>query len=198
MDVRQHLAPVEPARWRIAVAHAQPLVAAGLVQVFGRWGHPLQPWHGGAPWPELLATDRSTAAELLAAGVPPCGVLVVEADWRAACARQLLAAGAVACLQVGCSLAHLAEALACAAAGRHYVCPVVAAVLVDEVGPVALTPRECDVLRLLCEGLDNKTIALRLGLALTTVKSHVKALLAKSGTGSRTQMAALALRSGWI
>lgn len=186
------------APWHIAVAHSQPLLAAGLAQVLLGWGHQLLPWPVAAGRPDLLVADGRTAAEALAQSTPGCRVLAIESVWRAGAARELLAAGALACLQAGCTLAQLAEGLASAGSGRRYLCPAVAALLVDDVCPVALTPREQDVLRLLCEGLDNKTIGRQLGLALTTVKSHVQALLAKSAARSRTEMAALALRGGWV
>ena len=46
--------------------------------------------------------------------------------------------------------------------------------MADSVVETALTPREMDVLQLLGDGLDNKTISLRLDIALGTVKSHVR------------------------
>ncbi|TQK18016.1 LuxR family two component transcriptional regulator [Microbacterium sp. SLBN-154] len=54
-----------------------------------------------------------------------------------------------------------------------------------------LTEREHDVLTALGEGLSNAEIALRLGISLTTVKTHVSNVLAKLGARSRTHAAAL-------
>ena len=39
--------------------------------------------------------------------------------------------------------------------------------------PTPLSPRKLDVLRLLLEGLPNKTIASRLGLSENTIKVHI-------------------------
>jgi PAS domain S-box-containing protein len=50
-----------------------------------------------------------------------------------------------------------------------------------------LTPRESDVLRLICEGLADKEIAARLGVALNTVRSRVATLYAKLGLHSRSE-----------
>lgn len=49
----------------------------------------------------------------------------------------------------------------------------------------ALTPRERELLRCVLDGLSNKLIARELGLALPTVKSHVKNILRKIGATSR-------------
>ena len=54
-----------------------------------------------------------------------------------------------------------------------------------------LTPQQFRVLMLLAEGLLNKQIADRLGLAENTVKIHVTAVLAKLECRSRTQAAVL-------
>jgi DNA-binding NarL/FixJ family response regulator len=59
--------------------------------------------------------------------------------------------------------------------------------------PAGLTKRQQDVLRLLAEGLSNQEIGDRMGLNLSTVKSHVTGILKALGVGSRTQ-AVLALR----
>lgn len=59
--------------------------------------------------------------------------------------------------------------------------------------PAGLTKRQQDVLRLLAEGLSNQEIGDRMGLNLSTVKSHVTGILKALNVGSRTQ-AVLALR----
>ena len=55
-----------------------------------------------------------------------------------------------------------------------------------------VTRREADVLRLVATGLANKEIAGRLGVSARTVEKHVEALLRKTDTRSRTQLALLA------
>ncbi|MGH3070562.1 MAG: LuxR C-terminal-related transcriptional regulator, partial [Streptosporangiaceae bacterium] len=55
-----------------------------------------------------------------------------------------------------------------------------------------VTAREAEVLRLIAEGLPNKEIAARLYLSPRTVEKHVESLLRKTGTRSRTQLAARA------
>ncbi|MFJ9339125.1 response regulator [Streptomyces sp. NPDC101733] len=59
-----------------------------------------------------------------------------------------------------------------------------------------LTARERDVLAMLGQGLSNQDIAERLGIGTGTVKTHVGAILDKSGSTSRVQAALLAHRSG--
>ena len=49
---------------------------------------------------------------------------------------------------------------------------------------VHLTPRELEVLSLLCEGLPNKLIARQLGISGGTVKSHVARILAELGVNA--------------
>ncbi|WP_287497901.1 response regulator transcription factor [Pandoraea sp. CB10b_02] len=62
----------------------------------------------------------------------------------------------------------------------------------------ALTPRQREVLMLVCEGLRNSEIAARLGMTEKTVKAHVSAVLAALGALNRTQAAALARRGGLL
>ncbi|MFH9424612.1 response regulator [Streptomyces sp. NPDC017529] len=61
-----------------------------------------------------------------------------------------------------------------------------------------LTSRERQVLTLLGEGLPNQDIADRLGITLGTVKTHVEAVLDKTGATGRVQAALLAHRTGLI
>jgi DNA-binding NarL/FixJ family response regulator len=60
--------------------------------------------------------------------------------------------------------------------------------------PVPLTAREAEVLALVGEGLSNPEIADRLGLGVTTVKTHVANLMAKTGRANRVQLAVYAAR----
>ncbi|WP_457031600.1 response regulator [Kitasatospora sp. P5_F3] len=62
----------------------------------------------------------------------------------------------------------------------------------------ALTGRERDVLVLLGQGLANAEIGRQLGIGVGTVKSHVSAVLVKTGTDSRVQAAVLAHRTGLL
>ena len=59
-----------------------------------------------------------------------------------------------------------------------------------------LTPRQLEVLALLCEGLPNKLIARRLDIATGTVKIHVSCILRELGVATRMQAMLAAGRYG--
>ena len=63
---------------------------------------------------------------------------------------------------------------------------------------VALTPRESEVVALLAEGLSNKAIALRLGIAPDTAKFHVGRLIDKLDASGRTNAVTQAARLGIV
>ena len=58
----------------------------------------------------------------------------------------------------------------------------------------ALTPKEREVLVLVCDGLSNKLIADRLCMADRTAKFHMDNLMAKLGTRTRAGIVAVAFR----
>lgn len=58
----------------------------------------------------------------------------------------------------------------------------------------SVTPREKEVLKLVCEGLSNKEIALRLSLSEQTVKSHLNSLFKKFDVKSRAHLMSIALK----
>jgi DNA-binding CsgD family transcriptional regulator/tetratricopeptide (TPR) repeat protein len=63
---------------------------------------------------------------------------------------------------------------------------------------LGLTPREMEVLRIICEGRTDREISERLYISERTVHVHVRRVLAKLGVSTRTQAAALALRQGIV
>ncbi len=60
-----------------------------------------------------------------------------------------------------------------------------------------LTPGEMDVLLLVAQGADNKTIAKHLALAEKTVSNRLSDIYGKLHVNNRTQAALYALRQGW-
>ncbi|MGY6703846.1 response regulator transcription factor [Roseinatronobacter sp.] len=66
----------------------------------------------------------------------------------------------------------------------------------DTLSATALTARELEVLKALCDGKTNKEIARDLGLREPTIKLHVKTLYRRLGASNRTQAAMMARSSG--
>jgi DNA-binding CsgD family transcriptional regulator len=62
--------------------------------------------------------------------------------------------------------------------------------------PDDLTAREAEVLRLMAIGRSNADIAMALSISLNTVATHVRNILAKTGSANRTEAAAYAMRHG--
>ncbi|HRP88264.1 MAG TPA: helix-turn-helix transcriptional regulator, partial [Gammaproteobacteria bacterium] len=60
--------------------------------------------------------------------------------------------------------------------------------------PDGLTQREVEVLQLLAIGRSNKDISMVLAISLSTVATHVRSILGKTGCANRTEAAAYANR----
>jgi DNA-binding NarL/FixJ family response regulator len=61
-----------------------------------------------------------------------------------------------------------------------------------------LTPRQTEVLNLLCQGLSNKVIGRRLNLSENTVRGHVQAVLATLQVSSRSEAGFAARQRGLV
>ena len=118
-----------------------------------------------------------------------------------------IAAGARGFLLKRCSGRELVGAVRTVASGGSILSTEVTGAVLDRVrsaGPVSgvdlagcrLTGRERDVLALVGAGLNNAEISERLHLSMSTVKSHVTNVLAKTGSRDRVQAAILAIRAG--
>jgi NarL family two-component system response regulator LiaR len=111
-------------------------------------------------------------------------------------------AGAIGYLRKDVEFNNLCQAIRGAVAGRAQLSAQATQWLLHEVhapeSPQNLTERESSVLQLLARGLANKEIARELGIAETTVRSHVRSILAKLEVESRTQAAVVAAHMGLI
>ncbi|MGQ9491270.1 MAG: LuxR C-terminal-related transcriptional regulator [Anaerolineae bacterium] len=164
--------------------------------------------------PDVILWDAgpasAAASEQLAASrdeLPPVALLLAEA----ATAGEAWAAGARGLLRREAEPPQIAATLTALTLGLTVIDPeFVPFVLLPSAhelpGPAEtpeplleeLTLRELEVLRLLADGLPNKTIARRLGISEHTVKFHVNAILGKLGAASRTEAVVRATRLGLI
>lgn len=65
-------------------------------------------------------------------------------------------------------------------------------------GQINLSPREKEIVRLVCEGLPNKVISDVLAISPWTVGTYLKRIFAKLAVNSRAEMVARVLREGLI
>ena len=93
---------------------------------------------------------------------------------------------------------ELVGAIHAASRGEFYISPSVSGSVVRSMRsgqkPVSLSPRERDVLRVLCEGSSTKEIASRLDLSPKTVEGHRAAIMAKLGIHSVAGLVKYAIR----
>ena len=61
-----------------------------------------------------------------------------------------------------------------------------------------LTAREHDVVRLVADGRSNDEIGATLGIGSKTVETHLSRIFERFGVSSRTELAARAVREGWL
>nr|WP_276514828.1 response regulator transcription factor [Nocardia transvalensis] len=117
-----------------------------------------------------------------------------------------LAAGACGFLVKDASPTELLDGIRRAASGQRPFSPGVLGRVVDSAVNAhgtgenrstttlsGLTARETEVLDLVSQGLTNAEIADRLHVGITTVKTHIASLMAKTGAANRVRLAVLGL-----
>lgn len=158
------------------------------------------------PGVHVVVTDWSSGLRLAQRGAEPglpslkadSKILVIAPRARECAAASALRAGVDGLVLSSCTPDELVLAVRSLAQGATYVCPEVAHRMTAGLAGEQLTSREDQVLRLLARGQCNKTIARQLGIAVGTVKTHVKGVLAKLGASSRTEAASIAAEKGMV
>lgn len=117
--------------------------------------------------------------------------------------------GANGFLRKDVSLAELKNAIATVMKGERYLKPAVTETARHHLSktpnafessplPDPLSPRECDVLRLMAGGLSNREIAEAFGTSEATVKSQVSSIISKLGVRDRIRAVLRSLEKGYI
>jgi DNA-binding NarL/FixJ family response regulator len=155
----------------------------------------------GYPRLEGIAVGKELRRQLPAIRMVFCSITDDEDT-----AIRALRAGAVGYVRKDLDYGPLARALRGALAGEAAISRQLGTRLIDELyrqaephtrlrpAGGALTGREWEVLDLLIDGAGTAEIAQRLGLALETVRSHVKHVLRKLGVGTRGEAIDIARR----
>jgi DNA-binding NarL/FixJ family response regulator len=107
-----------------------------------------------------------------------------------------LQAGAVGYLLKSTLRKDLVNTIRAVHRGGRSLSPEVASELADHVLDELLTSREVEVLREVAVGTSNREIASHLGLTESTVKSHLKSLMAKLDANDRTHAVVIATKRG--
>lgn len=143
---------------------------------------------------QLQGVNGLDGLALLRQRWPQVPVIMLSSTLQSEAVQLALARGAAAFVSKADTAQKIVYVTGEVLAGRLPQAASGGATVAGTVPQPLLTPRQCEVLDLLCEGLSNKTIARRLELSEFTVRGHVQAVLNALGVTSRAQ-AAFAARS---
>jgi DNA-binding NarL/FixJ family response regulator len=149
--------------------------------------------------PGLPGMNGSEAIATFRRLYPAVAVIAVSASEDRRDAAAALRAGAVAFVSKAASTEVLADVIRRVRAGKlaepEWITATGAGALAEDTRQT-LTPRQQEILVLLCQGYPNKEIGLRLGLAEVTVKMHVSSVFRLLRVANRTQAVLEARRLG--
>ena len=159
--------------------------------------------------PDVVVMDISMpglngieATRRLTAEYPKIKIVALSAYLQKQYVLEMLEAGASAYIIKGNAGNELLRALRAVVRGQKYLCPEVAATVVDNTGhhPVfnaqQLGPREREVLQLLAEGGTSPVIAKRLFISTSTVDVHRRNIMKKLDLHSVAELTKYAVRNG--
>jgi DNA-binding NarL/FixJ family response regulator len=149
---------------------------------------------------EMPGLDGIEATRRLQARLPDVKVLILSIHVEPSYVRAAFDAGAWGYLPKTAVPEEIGRAVHDVLADCFYISPVVARDAIARAArrpvagspPEGLTPRELDVLCLAGRGLGNQEIARKLGVPVTTVRSHLNRIYDKLDLARRVELALLA------
>lgn len=148
--------------------------------------------------------DGSYGTRKIKDAVPDVKVLVLTTFDDKETVDRALSAGADGYLLKEMDSSQILNSIRAVAGGISVFCDNVfrsirkEAAIPQDAGNYDLTPRETDILRLICDGADNKEIAAKLYLAEGTVRNSISRMLEKLGLKDRTQLAVFAIKNNIV
>jgi DNA-binding NarL/FixJ family response regulator len=171
-------------------------------------------WLDDGPEADTLLLDLSIDAAGVKAGIdlietvrlakPTVPVIVVSMHREAELVGHALHAGAKAYVTKDSSLQELVDAILQVQRGHHYLAPSLVEPIVRhqqaaaDGWDAALTPREREVLQLICSGKRLSEIAAAWGVSIKTVSTHKVRLMEKLGVTSNAELIKLGVRRGLV
>jgi DNA-binding NarL/FixJ family response regulator len=146
----------------------------------------------------MPGTGGLAATRAIIASAPNATVLMLSMHSEETLVRQAMAAGARGYILKNAVDLDLAAAVKRAAAGETVLDPGVV-----KPAPLAgersrLTPRETEVLQLICNGLSNRQIAAQLDLSVNTVAVHRANIMNALGVHKTAELVVYALQNGLV
>ncbi len=206
---------------RVVLADDHPLFRDGVASLLAAWGHEVVGMAGDGLEavalverlrPDLVLMDVAMpvltgleATRRLGVSRPDTAIVMLTASEDEDDLFAAVKSGARGYLLKNLEAGQLRAMIEAVERGEAAISPATAARIIAEFArpaaipsPDALTERETAVLGLVVAGQRNKEIAAQLGISENTVKFHLRNILEKLHAGSRTEVAARAVREGLV
>lgn len=147
---------------------------------------------------QMPEMDGITATRMIREKFPNIRVVALTSSDDEVVVIAMIKAGAIGYLLKSGSLKDVAESLRAAYEGKSILAPEITKLLIGQTKPspslrFQLTQQERKILGLLAKGLANRAISEMMYVSESTVKVHVKNILAKLNTSNRTKAVAFAV-----
>jgi len=150
--------------------------------------------------PDILLLDPNSLNQDLVSKYPHSKIILIDMGFKKEkLVTEIIRYKVSGVISTKATLFHLKKALRAVYEGQLWLDNDIITTLlykndITQKGRIkSITPREKEVLRLVCEGLSNKEIALRLSLSEQTVKSHLSSLFKKFGVKSRAHLVSIVI-----
>jgi DNA-binding NarL/FixJ family response regulator len=147
----------------------------------------------------MPGSNGLSATRTIAARLPATAVLMLSMHSEDTLVRQAMEAGARGYILKSALDLDLAAAVRRVAAGETVLDPTIArpAPLQGE-RTRGLTPRELEILQLICDGLSNRAIAAKLQLSVNTVAVHRANIMNTLGVHKTAELVVYAIQNGLV
>lgn len=199
---------------RIAIVNDYDLVVAGVAAVLSPYADRVEVVELDTRRPVASTVDLvlyDTFSQLQADAVdladvvedPRARIVVLSWTTESSLVRRAVDAGAAGYLTKALTASELVDAIERIHAGEQVLSLGAVSAQADEIfgrwpgDTHGVSPREAEVLTLICQGLTNEDIAQRSFITMNTVKTHIRSVYRKIGVTTRSQAVRWGLERGF-